>query len=229
MAYPAVKPAKSAPFKDYLNYYMDRVGLSQNKLAICARINQSRLNKIYNGTIKNVSVDTLVCICLALGLNEDETHDLLARQERAFSPAEPAHQVYLELIRIYSKKEIIYDTTPQNLSTILEYTVNLANIPHILLGGATGSDKSVLLKFLLMQALRKGAEVSIADFKGGVDFPPVWHKKCRICFDEQELLNLLTGLVEELQRHKKLFASAGQYRPIQHRNGCEPAQTDFYL
>lgn len=88
-------------------------------------------------------------------------------------------------------------------------TVNLANIPHILLGGATGSGKSVLLKLLLMQALRKGAEVSIADFKGGVDFPPVWHKKCRMCFDEQELLAFLTKLVEELHRRKKLFVSAG--------------------
>ena len=88
-------------------------------------------------------------------------------------------------------------------------TVNLANIPHILLGGATGSGKSVLLKLLLMQALHKGAEVSIADFKGGVDFPPVWHKKCRMCFDEQELLKLLTGLVEELHRRKKLLTSAG--------------------
>lgn len=121
MAYSATKPAKSALFKEYLNYYIDRVGLSQSRLAVCARINQSRFNKIYNGTIKNVSVDTLICICLALGLNENETHDLLARQERAFSPAEPAHQAYLELIQIYSEKEIIYDTTPQNLSTILEY------------------------------------------------------------------------------------------------------------
>lgn len=94
---------------------------NQTRLAVCARINQSRFNKIYNGTIKNVSVDTLICICLALGLNENETHDLLACQERAFSPAELAHQAYLELIQIYSEKEIIYDTTPQNLSTILEY------------------------------------------------------------------------------------------------------------
>lgn len=88
-------------------------------------------------------------------------------------------------------------------------TVNLSNIPHILLGGATGSGKSVLLKLLLMQALHKEEEVSIADFKGGVDFPPVWHKKCRMCFDEQELLAILAELVRELHHRKKLFASAG--------------------
>ena len=52
-------------------------------------------------------------------------------------------------------------------------TVDLARVPHILLGGATGSGKSVLLKLLLMQANKKGAKVCIADFKGGVDFPPV--------------------------------------------------------
>ena len=61
-------------------------------------------------------------------------------------------------------------------------TVNLTNIPHILLVGSTGSGKSVLLKLLLMQALRKGAEVYIADFKGGVDFPKVWRQKCHMCF-----------------------------------------------
>ena len=38
-------------------------------------------------------------------------------------------------------------------------TVNLAHIPHILLGGSTGSGKSVLLKLLLMQSRHKGAEV----------------------------------------------------------------------
>ena len=88
-------------------------------------------------------------------------------------------------------------------------TVDLAKVPHILLGGSTGSGKSVLLKLLLMQAIRKDANVCIADFKGGVDFPPAWHKACRMCFEEQSTLELLTELTEELERRKQLFASAG--------------------
>lgn len=88
-------------------------------------------------------------------------------------------------------------------------TIDLSKIPHILLGGSTGSGKSVLLKLLLMQALRKDAEVYIADFKGGVDFPPAWHERCRMCFEEDDLLELLTGLADELERRKKLFKEAG--------------------
>jgi len=88
-------------------------------------------------------------------------------------------------------------------------TVNLTHIPHILLGGSTGSGKSVLLKLLLMQALRKGAEVYIADFKGGVDFPKVWHEKCRMCFTEEDLCDTLDRLVEELERRKSALKALG--------------------
>ena len=88
-------------------------------------------------------------------------------------------------------------------------TVNLANIPHILLGGSTGSGKSVLLKLLLMQSLHKGAEVYIADFKGGVDFPKVWHQKCRMCFTEKDLLYTLGQLVTVLEYRKGRLAETG--------------------
>ena len=90
-----------------------------------------------------------------------------------------------------------------------QVTVNLANIPHILLGGSTGSGKSMLLKLLLMQSLRKGAEVYIADFKGGVDFPKVWHRECRICFNEQDLLYTLDQLIAVLEYRKVRMAETG--------------------
>lgn len=88
-------------------------------------------------------------------------------------------------------------------------TVNLANIPHILLGGSTGSGKSVLLKLLLMQALRKGAEVCIADFKGGVDYPKEWRQRCRMCFTEDDLLYTLDQLAAVLEYRKKRLSDTG--------------------
>jgi S-DNA-T family DNA segregation ATPase FtsK/SpoIIIE len=94
-------------------------------------------------------------------------------------------------------------------SYIEPVTVNLTNVPHVLIGGSTGSGKSVLLKLLLMQAVQKGAEVYISDFKGGVDYSKGWHEKCRMCFDKNDLLNLLTALVDELERRKRLFRGAG--------------------
>lgn len=52
--------------------------------------------------------------------------------------------------------------------------VDLSKIPHVLLGGSTGSGKTLLLKLMLMQCALKGAGVFIADFKGGVDFNKSW-------------------------------------------------------
>ena len=107
-------------------------------------------------------------------------------------------------------------------------TVDLARVPHILLGGATGSGKSVLLKLLLMQANRKGANVCIADFKGGVDFPPVWHNECRMCFEEQSTLELLTELVEELERRKLLLKASGMPN-IDHHNAVTGDNLQRYI
>ncbi len=83
--------------------------------------------------------------------------------------------------------------------------VDLKQIPHLLLGGSTGSGKSVLLKLLVMQCVKKDALVYIADFKGGVDFSPVWHKRCQIITEEEALLNTLMMIVEELEKRKDLF------------------------
>lgn len=106
--------------QQYLDHYTQKVGLSKNKLALFDRLDQSTLNKIANGIMKNVDVSMLVCICLALGLNEAESVDLLARRERAFSPANDTHRAYLELIRIYSAKKIDYKRMENDPQQLLE-------------------------------------------------------------------------------------------------------------
>lgn len=88
-------------------------------------------------------------------------------------------------------------------------TVDLATVPHLLIGGGTGSGKSVLAKLLLMQSLSKGASVILADFKGGVDYAPVWHKKCQMVFAPDTLRAALEGLSDELERRRELFVAAG--------------------
>lgn len=88
-------------------------------------------------------------------------------------------------------------------------TVNLATTPHILLGGSTGSGKSVLLKLLVMESIKKGAVVCVADFKGGVDYPAVWHEHCRFCLALEELVPLLDELLAILEERKRLFKNVG--------------------
>lgn len=87
--------------------------------------------------------------------------------------------------------------------------VNLRDIPHMLIGGSTGSGKTILLKNILAQCLAHDASVYIADFKGGVDFPHIWHEKCKLVFDEMPLLRMLEELVGELEARKAELRRTG--------------------
>lgn len=87
--------------------------------------------------------------------------------------------------------------------------LNLSDIPHILLGGSSGSGKSVLLKLLLHQCIKKGAITYIADFKGGVDFNQWWHSNSTIILKVDHLLDTLNTIVSELENRKELFRGVG--------------------
>lgn len=86
--------------------------------------------------------------------------------------------------------------------------VDLSKIPHILLGGSTGSGKSGLLRVLLRQCLQKGAEVYIADFKGGVDFSKWWRERCVMAYHMDALKKILSHFVQELEARKDLLRAA---------------------
>lgn len=86
-----------------------------------------------------------------------------------------------------------------------QLTIDISRIPHILIGGASGSGKSVLLKLLLKQCINKGADIYLADFKGGIDFPKVWHEKCNLVITLDELTFTLKNIILTLEARKKKF------------------------
>ena len=83
--------------------------------------------------------------------------------------------------------------------------VDIDKTPHILIGGNTGSGKSVLTKCLAWQTVLQGDVVYVADFKGGVDFPRAWQEFAYIITNEQKLLVLLNRLADTLEKRKQLF------------------------
>ena len=85
-------------------------------------------------------------------------------------------------------------------------TVDINQEPHILLGGSTGSGKSILLKVLLMQALKKSTyEIVICDMKGGLDYPRIWHEKCTFTYDASEFLSILEKVKVEFDNRITLL------------------------
>ena len=77
-------------------------------------------------------MDVLICLILALQLNVKESIDLLARMERAFSPASDLHKIYIELIKLYSspEKKFPKDSTMLNEADQFLMERNYSSLPN---------------------------------------------------------------------------------------------------
>ena len=93
-------------------------------------------------------------------------------------------------------------------SVLGKYCVDFAITPHLLLGGSTGSGKSVLLRSLCWQAREKGATVIICDLKGGVDYPRSWKNSFHFATTENNVLALLERLEKQLNVRKEYLEAA---------------------
>ena len=120
-------------------------------------------------------------------------------------PAMSAFPEKMEWKNEYLSKEDFVLTLGESIVSKVE--CNLAVIPSILIGGSTGSGKTVLLKNLLHQCVEKGAIVYLSDFKGGVDFPDAyWHQFANFITNPSDLKNVLTKIVnEEIPARKKIL------------------------
>lgn len=79
--------------------------------------------------------------------------------------------------------------------------------PHLMIGGQTGSGKSVLMKTVMLQCLLHDWKVVLIDYKRLVDYGKVWKERCEMVTEDSTLLATLDGLCAEMERRLKLLAA----------------------
>ncbi len=87
--------------------------------------------------------------------------------------------------------------------------IDINSFPHILIGGMTGSGKTILLKQLLLQCIAKNYNVYIADFKFGVDYPSSWKKRCQFLTSRDEIIANLKEITVEMENRQNLLSDTG--------------------
>lgn len=90
-----------------------------------------------------------------------------------------------------------------------EETFDISQMPHILIGGGTGSGKSTFVKLILYQAIEKNYSVFIADFKGGIDYSKWWHDKVNFITKITDLDLMLTEVISQMDKRKLEFLKIG--------------------
>lgn len=104
------------------------------------------------------------------------------------------------------------------LSSLIQ--IDLSKTPHILMGGATGSGKTILLKNMLNQMIIKNYVVFLCDFKGGVDFSNKWNDHIQIITEIDKMNDILTNVINEMDKRKELFNSYDFENIDTYNKGC---------
>ena len=103
--------------------------------------------------------------------------------------------------------------------------------PHSLVAGATGSGKSVLIQAILLDIAATNpkdlAQIVLIDPKMGVDYSALEdlpHMREKIIVTRERAIEVLSGLVDEMERRYMLFASA-RARDLTTYNAKSPAES----
>lgn len=86
--------------------------------------------------------------------------------------------------------------------------LDLDQTPHVLVGGQSGSGKTVLLRCALYQLYQNGAIIYLYDAKGLIDFPRYARNRYRCVEEKAALLAVLEETLSEMDRRKTLFREA---------------------
>lgn len=141
-----------------------------------------------------------ICI-LSIALGKDNRHVLLH-----YIPANSSWETPIEW------NDRIIDPSKPNILHLGQGVAgqvfwDITRQPHALIGGSTGSGKTVLLKIIIRQALALGISVVIIDLKGGIDFPGK-NRNVAKCLNVQEIKDVLSHIsVAMYSREDELLSS----------------------
>ncbi len=113
--------------------------------------------------------------------------------------------------------------------------VDLAELPHLLIGGHTGSGKSVFLRQLLTGLLLElgpdRLRLALVDLKGGTElnlFERLPHLMAPVARDQEFCLELFEMVTRELYRRQALLDSAG-LEDVERWNALHPDEALPYV
>lgn len=102
------------------------------------------------------------------------------------------------------KSEIVLGAS---IYTQIKFDFN--NTPHWIFAGSTGSGKSVLLRLVVYQCIKKKHRVIVMDFKRGVEFGRMYDDFCEVVMEKKRAVAVLQSLVEENKRRLDIFRTKG--------------------
>jgi hypothetical protein len=109
-------------------------------------------------------------------------------------------------------------------------TADFSKTYHWLIAGTTGMGKTTLVKLVIQQLLDAGAEVTIADWKHGVDFSDSsLRNRCSFVFDMETLLVMLDALLAELSARLELLQESGCTNLIEYNDQMGRNMTRKFL
>lgn len=171
--------------KIFFTYYFESIGISIEEWSK----RKYALENVFNASISKIE------------LGKDMSHIIIHGMsgKRDFTP------IYIWNKECKTKDAVVLNAG-HSMHGCVEIPLNI--YPHILIGGSTGSGKTLLLKVLLYQAIQSDYHVLIADFKGGVDFSKEWKNRCIFIEDIPSLIGQLNKILIELEVRKKLLVEA---------------------
>jgi len=153
------------------------------------------------GTPRSVFEDRKSCLEASLNIYIDRIEQRSPRTIEIYAvPAKYGLPDFIAWDDSFFSSEEMVITLGKSVGKLVR--INMQRIPHMLIGGSTGSGKSFLFRSIVYQALKHNCSVHLADFKGGLDLPRSWKTQCDFNTDKLSFLHMLREEVGELIARK---------------------------